>query len=632
MTERAFYAFKQVDMLGQPLTLRLNGSSTVKTEMGAVLSICYLASVLTVAVLSCKDFIVKTNPMVLQYETQLGEHPRIDLTPENNMFPILYAIKGATKVISIVDIYKYVTPLAYKRKTYLSNINGTVKVVNEDIYIPLVPCSDLLKDKEKYKFYKQYESSSTFTSIGLKGYGLCMALNESETYLKGSLLESTRDSIHFKILPCSLPSGCEPESSISKVSLGLGDFTSSFNFANYENPVSKTQDVDKRFYLHKANQRQVIYQMAFSELKDTSQAFFSSSKSTSFLYIRKVIEYLQSRNENQVNCTADMIASNTCEAYLEMSYWSSDHRHLSVRSYKSIYQTFSEIGGFSSLGYYCLYYLLLIARRHTPRNSIYSLIFGKTLECENQSRSENQVSAVKELNVCSEKKSWTSLKKNGEALIESMLDISNLISELCILKSIANIFLKGRHQKVGPYLALSNNCKEAEKKTLSQAIYSERSNCKDDIISILSQKDLGSDSMDFQSNFTNLLDNYCIENLGNELEGGLQMIGSRPFTHDLSSPAYTSYNPIRNLSPNSIKKSRFFVKKLRNERVGGPQKFDPDAKSDKRQDVVPQISLDDSKADTTKRILRESSDRSLMMSKLGLEKVSQRKEVVKFGF
>jgi hypothetical protein len=117
-----------------------------------------------------------------------------------------------------------------------------------DIVMPLVPCEDLMNDSAKYKYYKQYEFSSLFTKFALKGFGLCVAVNETEAYTKGSDTGIEQEKILIHMLPCSLQKGCANYTEISRVSIVTADNTVSLNFADYNDPLRMSINVARQYF------------------------------------------------------------------------------------------------------------------------------------------------------------------------------------------------------------------------------------------------------------------------------------------------------------------------------------------------------------------------------------------------
>lgn len=461
---------KSVDILGQPLALKFEGSTSVKTVVGAIASLVYFTLVISAVVMASLEYTDKSNPTVLQYQTHNNNESRIDMNADMNVFPIIYLLRDQKTPVRSSEVLKYVTPMVIKRKIVADTTSlDSIGISVVDIEMPLLPCEDLMNDSGKYKYYKQYEFSSLFTKFALKGFGLCVAVNETEAYTKGSDTGIEQEKILIHMLPCSLQKGCANYTEISRVSIVTADNTVSLNFADYNDPLRMSINVAKQYFLNPGLQHFFKYHLTINEIKEDRSKLYSYTEISKFLSNNYVNHYEKIRYPNQLNCTKKDIESHRCPLYFEVSYTSSESKYVSVRSYTTLRKALSEIGGIASFMYFIIFYILQFFMRKSTQSAIASTIFSNSLLKSVKPRPKGKTS------IDTEQEAPCDLGLAGVQMVDSFLDVSNLVRELCVLKSLAESLFRERHSRLAPYMILAKQCGKADRYWLNMAMRSHES-------------------------------------------------------------------------------------------------------------------------------------------------------------
>ena len=466
MADRFTRYFKSADMLAQPLTMTLDGRSSMKTVFGSAMTIAYGLCMLAYVVLSAIEFMDVSRPRLLKLETDDGIYDRIDFKPNSNLFPVIYIFKNDNNPVKTSDIYKYITPVYIKKRFRLSaDFTGKISTTAELISMPVVPCKQLKAKPDMYRYYEEHEKSTMFKNFALNGYGLCIEANASEAYVAGGGSDPLLEIISLEIFPCTLLSGCATEQEMSEIAAIVAEPTYSLNYSNSESPLRSTLTTDNFFYLNTYQRQKYSSRLAQNQLIDDRGPLMGSQIKNNFTNVYKVVQNLRYRNSSQLSCNMQQMLSDQCDPYAVFDYWSSSRKNVSVRSYKSLLVALSELGGFGVLLYAIFYCINAVymkwAKKHLLNNAVFeSLKPSKSLDNSSKMPTEfdDRLEDVK------------SLEARSYQIIEGCLDFATLVRDLCVFKSLVSLVLKGYHTELAPYALLASISETPNKERICKLI------------------------------------------------------------------------------------------------------------------------------------------------------------------
>ena len=456
------FRLRMLDFMAPPVMLNMGGDKGIKTVFGFVMSICYIGVLIALAVVIALSFFDTSNPSIAQQQTESGVYPRISLA-DNKMVPVLYVFQNTIYPTKPQDILRYITPLFAKQKFYLKpDEKGVPQTFYEFVPMPMVPCGELMKDEAAYQLYKDYENTEFFAKYA-KDYGLCIKVNETEAFVQGGGTDGAVDMLTMNIYPCSLASGCASFEEIVQVGLVLSFPTYSLNFSSYDKPVTPYLTGDNIYYIDPKTRGKYSNKLSINEVWDDRGLFFENRLKKNYSEVARLIPGNRYRNVSQLTCTMKDILAEECLVYFNFEFMSSGRKVIISRTYKSLTQTVSEIGGINSICFVFFFYINLVymekAKKKILANHIFEFLDKPLFDKNNKggaSKSDAKQKpskSAKQLQL--DKKKAKELEEEACKVVEKSLDVVTIVKEINTLKVLTHLLLKDYHLKLVPALALS---------------------------------------------------------------------------------------------------------------------------------------------------------------------------------
>jgi len=135
------HAFKNLDFLGKGLNLRIGESESLKTRIGAILSILTAGLILTSIFFLIVDFFKTDSPQVGVESTVGMVYPRVSLTQARRI-PVIFGYLDDSKALTSEELSQYVT-LSFVRFQY-EMTSSEYPIINATSYM-FMPCKTLIE-------------------------------------------------------------------------------------------------------------------------------------------------------------------------------------------------------------------------------------------------------------------------------------------------------------------------------------------------------------------------------------------------------------------------------------------------------------------------------------------------------
>ena len=464
--------FTTFDILAPEVKLNIGGNRSIRTKTGACLTVAFLSTLVFASFFIFRTYLRTDTPSSLNETFHQPTYPKIDLV-KHKILPVVIGYLGDTESILAEDMKSYLTLVAARQNWY-SDIdeNGEAITKLKELFFEVVPCSSLGEDNlELYDYFGK--DTYLFEMITL--YGMCIKPDEG-LFVQGKGSDDLFDLISLRFKPCSLPTGCKPASDIEKLNFYITVPQTSFDQGNFEEPFSRSVNADVLYYLNPSMVQYYNTRIKFNIVKDFRGVLPSWKERSSFYDIKDTFYNAGSRDPSQVTCDEiDVYDSTKCVSYLEMMFQSSGSVSKINRRYKTLTETFGELGGIKEvllLVFVLIYYRFnLNARDQYLIDHVYGFADSQTSpQTGNNDKETNdnipssldlkfsvlrKRGTLQRLGRCLRKKTDEEKRKAAirESAIESVrsnLNVINIIKELNNLKVVCQFLFRGRHYKLSP--------------------------------------------------------------------------------------------------------------------------------------------------------------------------------------
>lgn len=478
------------DLMAPKIQFKVAGERGIKTVFGFLLSICYIASLLTFSYVILKPYWYKENPIITSQLIEGSDYPKMSLD-KSGAFPVIYLLINQAVNVPARNVLNYITPKFFKKKYHLKrNEDGTTSVDFKIIDMEVKACGDL--SPEVYdKYYKDYEKTKFFKTFA-KDYGLCVEANPEESYVQGGGGIGNVEIVSFEIFPCTLPTGCVPPDIVKQLGIIFSTPGVSSDYSNHEKPIESTINADNYYYLNPLMMQKYQNKFEETEIYDNDSIFTSDKLKFKFHSIYKTLMNNRVREASQTQCTMEEMKTFKCRPYMDFDFMSSGRKTIVLRSYKSLTTTLSRLGGINNL--LLLFYLTLnlyhirygrkfilvgkvfefFSKKNRGRclnskSSLYSSSLLDSKEVSNELKPKENLTEEDLLyEMLDKKENQAKFMKEAKKLINENLDVVTLVREISHLKVLTRMLMKDYQIKLLPLLALSINTKQTESEKMSK--------------------------------------------------------------------------------------------------------------------------------------------------------------------
>ena len=505
---------KDLDFMTPPVQLNIGGKSGVKTYFGVSMTVLYLVCVCIFSYVIILTFLDSTSPAVTQETSQSSINPKIDMI-QNNLFPVIYLLAYNIYPVPAAYAPHYVT-IAYNKFSIIGRVNpdGSSNITYHSSIMPVIPCSQALLNSTLYEVYKNYLSTDFFKQHGNTS-GLCPQFYPNESFVSGGGSDSSMDFLQLEVYPCTLlnSSMCANLTELMNLNIIVTQPSSSISLGNYTNPVKSYLNADVNYFINTQMSQKYSQPLMNTEIWDQSQVFSTNSLRSNFSSIEKTVFISQTRDPTQLTCpgVTQFDASN-CFPYLTFQYMSGPNKLIYVRSYKTLTQALSQVGGINNVVMLVFIYINLIYNYYATKTLLVEKVFKFFSIVKVQPRgeseggggggaekTENQHGAIQPnskdpqsptiaqngdphlINPLSRlsQKELENLKDEAYEVICKNLDIITLVREINNLKVLTQLLFKDYQQKLIPLISLNMQAqKDREKKELERSRKEKKSKTK----------------------------------------------------------------------------------------------------------------------------------------------------------
>ena len=471
--------FSKLDFLAPEVKLNIEGNKRMRTKVGGLLTVCFLTSLVFAAVFIFRTYLRTDTPTSINEMFNRPEYPKIDLF-EHRIMPVVIGYVGDTFSILAEDM-KYYVSLVAARQTWYSAVdeNGEAITKLNETYFEVVPCVSLGEDN--LQLY-DYFGKDTYLYEMISLYGMCIKPEEG-LYVQGKGSDDLFESVSLRIKPCSLDSGCKPVEEIEQLNFYVTQPQTSLDQANLENPYQKTVNADSLYYISTRVAQLYNTRIKFNRVLDFRGLLPAWVERTSFYDIKDTFYNTASRDPSQFTCAADeVLDSSKCVSYLEMMFQSSGSVANINRRYKTLTETFGELGGIKEvlfiIFFWAYYHYNLKVRNQYLIDHVYGLSDDldkkSNKEIRNHKNGKNNAKwsafdlelsdlrtqgFLNYFRCCCCKKTKKreeirqfEIRKSAIDGIKSSLNVINIIKEMNHLKVVCMYLFRSRHFKLSPLI------------------------------------------------------------------------------------------------------------------------------------------------------------------------------------
>ncbi len=468
-----------LDILAPEVKFNIDGSTAIRTKTGACLTLCYFALLACLSIYIIRNFTRTDIPTSMIEVFHSADYPKIDLI-EQRFVPMVVAFNGLTDFIPNDELPKYVS-IVLSQQTWVTvtDSEGNADSRLENVYFDVVRCN--LLTKEKRQVYDFFDPNSYLSKI-MDKYGFCVAHDESNFYVNGKGSDDVFKLISLTFKPCSLSSGCKTKEEVGKVNFMITTPQTSLDLSNLDQPFLRSPNADTFYYIHPGMNQQYFSKIKLNKVQDYRGVVPTWKKRLQFFDIKETFYNIGYRDQTKIFCNPqNLLDYNECPPYMEFSFQSSVTTTRINRRYKTLTETFGEIGGIKEV--LLMAFMILYSRYHSKRRAEFMIkkVFSFFQDIDNNEAS--QLAATKaskdfdlsdqRTSICCKKKTkkqllMEQLKTHALKNIENNLNILNMIKEFNLLKILCYFFFKSHHFKLTPILQFNLFRRhQAEKQDLS---------------------------------------------------------------------------------------------------------------------------------------------------------------------
>ena len=374
------------DLLAGDIKLNLEGKKTVKTLLGSLLTLFFLFCMASAVSFSLYGYFRTDNPSSFTELYQQSDYPKIELT-ENSLSPIFFAYLGDTELIESDKLSKYVS-FEVTRQTWTSipQASGKVDTKLVETYFDTVPCGSL--SPSELNTYS-YISEGYLRSVVLK-YGICVKLSK-EFYSSGRIADNQYEMIAYKLKPCSLATSgqCATSDEVASINYFLVMPETNLDQNDFTNPYRQAPNMDLFYYINPTMAQIVTTRVKTNTIYDYLGVIPTWNARQSYHDMKDSLVTLVSRGPS-ITCDPTAVGKAgsppnpdlTCESYFELWMMSSGTVLTVRRKYKTLVETFGEIGGVKTVLAFLLFLIYFQYNGYAQKKVILQMIYPELVSEE----------------------------------------------------------------------------------------------------------------------------------------------------------------------------------------------------------------------------------------------------------
>ena len=473
--ETAKSLFTSIDYLGSGVNLRVQGKGALKTKIGALLSLISTGLILGATVLLSMDYFSTDQPKVNIEESRAIKHPPVDII-KSRILPVVTAYLDDVEILSFEESRKYFT-ITFTLGEFPIDEFGNGRPTFT--YYSFAQCKTLY---EAGRLREEQLSEDPIERQNIINFGICPDIFGKNISIKGKGGDRDPSIIRFFINPCTLTDGsCKPKSEIPRVGFYLNEFTPAMNLSNHDNPIKYYFNSFRYTYLNpdlgqrrlRTTKRTTIYDYRGFLSQPALRWQVDSMDSDGF--------DVMYRDSTQVSCLPSQINTPACKPYWMVDTMSGGSNISITRSYTSILDTLSNIGGIFEFIYVFFELVYMFYYRHALKRFLVQKVFffdDKSLDsaysvfssCKRKNKSLPHQNEQE-----NKRKMFSKMAESAEKIIWDSLEVSNLVKELNAVKVLTQLLLQSASEEQIARLALYSGVRDLDSALERAALASSRS-------------------------------------------------------------------------------------------------------------------------------------------------------------
>jgi hypothetical protein len=373
--DKAVDRLRSLDFLAPEVKLNIGGKKGVKTLLGTSMTVIYMFGVIAAATLAIRTYMRTDNPISMSEVLQKDEYPMVNLA-EQKLLPLIYAVEAESRMIPASEISKYMTltVISQRWSNEYDPALGKTKLNYIIETFDVIPCGQL--SPESLKIYDYIDPKSVMGQA-MPVYALCID-HKFKLAIKGQASDDNFSFVTVKVAPCSLgTSDCKDLWTLSTVSIIFANSQTSYEQTNYLKPFQQTPNSDTYFYINPGLSQMANVIIKKNISNDYIGLFPKWTQTHEFFDIREVHSIGTYRDENSITChPAVILDSKLCPSYINYVIKSSGTLLRVGRRYRTIFETFGEIGGINGILYMLLVFVYSRFNERYRRELLISKTFG----------------------------------------------------------------------------------------------------------------------------------------------------------------------------------------------------------------------------------------------------------------
>jgi hypothetical protein len=355
---------------------------------------------------------------------------------EDKLFPMFLFYYKAINQIKQEDIAKFVTVEFSKLEMF--RIKGSDEIKTTITSLKTIPCSEL-SNRETFRSF--IVDSKNEREALIEG-GVCVDPEDHDVHIgRKSKDDPFYQQVTWRLLPCSLPSGCAKREDLAKVTFVPMLPKPVQDLGNKKHPIRYVTSAEEVMYLSVSFNTRQSFVLMKTEIVDEAGFLFGDSIAKSYASINSVSFSWSDRSLNQTTCTPEEIKTRSCTPYFTQSFLNTPQKLVIKRQYKGIVETFSEFGGMADMLFIFFYFPYSLYNSKVLKEKLVEAIHGvkkptssKLKAKIHHLKSKDSVSCLPVITPTVESTSARSYSQLYDKIL-TFLDIVKLVKELESLKT-----------------------------------------------------------------------------------------------------------------------------------------------------------------------------------------------------
>lgn len=466
------FFFRDLDIFSQSFTYSLTSKKKeFQTKTGALFSLLFVVVLSLGAYFYISKYTDTTSPRVTIIKEAQNIYPKINLHSEQ-------IIPGATlqsraNMLHVSELNKYLTGIITKFERKMNEKTGKVETLVKGTQ-KIVNAVETIAGEGNFEENISDSGASRYFTGGFIYSPEDMSDNEFWT-IEGNEKSLPYSFITFTLYPCSLPdpTQCAPIESVIEYDYSFALTSLSYKIKEKKNPIFRLFEYD----ILSAALNPVAFTkndiiMKKIRIMDEDTDFVKPRLNSEIHNVGKIESYSKFRSLG-VYCSSASIQEGTCVPYTTITIKSGNEVHTVLRVYPKLFNSLSELGGFSDLITIFLSFVVYLFNRSqlekfTLKSAVPSIeSLGKYKRVQKEKMSEGEV----EKKLLKEKMSSFDVMKTTtmfEGFCSALMDQSYEES-LNLIPFIERI--SGNNQeKIDPEIAIEHVLKSEPKNQLEHSI------------------------------------------------------------------------------------------------------------------------------------------------------------------